>query len=167
MSVQSRANQANRAFWPEPTERVRIMLNNVIADTHRLLLTQGIAVIHGDTDLSTMLPNSGWGRIPDILPVPAETSLYCAIWCNETEDTHFTPCEGEWDFATIADIDEYCPIKSLTIANGVEGDVLVEIAWKDYMYTKLDIYRAQVEDGLNRAIGRVLATIALNRTTAI
>ena len=153
------------------------MLNNLIDDMSRELRNQGITVVHADSDLSTMLPispdspNVGlWGKLPDILPVPAETSLYCAIWCNEGEDTHFTPCEAEWDFAAIAGIDEYCPIKSLTIAYGMGGDVLVEIAWKDYMYASPDItglYAQMIADGLNRAIGRVLVTIARNRATAI
>lgn len=137
--------------------------NLLVDDMRRELRDQGITVIWPDTDIPAFVDIDGDLVKSAILPLFGATSEFCAIWCNETEDTHFTPCEGEWDFAGIAGIDEYCPIKSLTIAQGADGSVAVEIAWKDYEYTKLDMYREQVEDGLGRAIGRVLATIRHNR----
>lgn len=145
------------------------MLNNLIADTVDNLAKYGIAVIPGNSDIEMFLPINGDSVKPAILRGSGNLDLdadFHATWCNADDDGHITPCEGKWDIEYIcglSDKDGERLIESLTIAQGPDGDVLVEIAWNDLMYTKRVEYGDYVTYALNEGVGRVLATIAWNR----
>lgn len=138
------------------------MLNNLIADTTDNLLKSGISFIPGEAVETIWFPAEAANQ--HALPNSGDLDDFHAIWCDSRDSYHITPCEGKWDVATLVDVDpDDCLIESVTLAEGADGMICVEIAWKPFMWTKKDEHREAILSTLNRLVGRVLATIALNR----
>ncbi len=149
------------------------------------LLKQGVTVIPANLDIPLFLDIDGDSVKPAILPNDTQYGLnpeYHAIWCKSADDGHITPCEGEWDIAAISGVDgnrdlrditgnlDICLIRSVTVAEGADGEVYVEIAWNPFKYAEYGTNRPDGDEtdtvtrnALTYAIARVLATIRHNR----
>ena len=147
-----------------------ITSNDLIDDIRGDLLKQGISLISGNLDIPPILHLTGESVKPAILP-NGPTYLECpdfhATWCNDVEEGHLAPCEGEWHVPHLIPATYHeVPIKRLTMAMGANGDVFVEIAWNDFKYANAEMYPEYAEsiaNALNDLIMRVLATIRHNR----
>lgn len=145
------------------------------------LLKQGLCHFPANVDIPLFLDVDGESVKPAILHAPTQYGLnpeFHAIWCMSNDDGHIEPCEGNWDIKgitgpwdmrgmrDISSMHDMCDIRSLTVADGSDGDVYIEITWNDWKYTEYgknpeaDI---AARTALTYAIARVLATIRHNR----
>lgn len=145
------------------------------------LLKQGLCHFPANVDIPLFLDVDGDSVKPAILPTPTQYGLtfpFHATWCMSDDDGHITPCEGKWDIKAIAGVADnrglrdissmldMCDISHLTLAEGADGDVYIEIAWNDYKYTEYGKNPESDEAAraaLTYAIARALATIRHNR----